>query len=200
MWVSEEQTASQAESAHPYSGMLLRAFEKMRGERSAPQREDLDLKQIRKLVPSLFIAEHCASSGDFRWRLAGTAVCVLMGHEVTGSGVAEGWDKIEGNTIRRFLAGVCGTHKPGLLRMRFMTDRGQWIVAEMTAVPLMAADGLSTHVLGGLFTFPDPGLKHFDEVTGRELVQASASSGERPAGLATENRRFRVITGGRSAG
>ena len=54
--------------------------------------------------------------------------------------------------------------------MRFMTDRGQWIVAEMSAVPLMAADGLSTQVLGGLFTFPDPDLKHYDAVTGRELM------------------------------
>jgi hypothetical protein len=123
-----------------------------------------------------------------------------MGHEVTGNSIAEGWDKFEGNAIRRFLAGVSGTHQPGVLRMRFMTDRGQWIVAEMFAVPLMAADGLSTHVLGGLFTFPDPDLKHFDEVTARELVSSGASSGERPAGLATENRRFRVINGGRSEG
>ncbi len=198
MWVSEEHKASQAESVHPNSSMLLRAFEKMRGGRSAPRREDLDLKQMRKLVPGLFIAEHCASSGDFRWRLAGTAVCALMGHEVTGSVVAEGWDKFDGNTIRRFLAGVSGTHKPGLLRMRFLTDRGQWIVAEMSAVPLMAADGLSTQVLGGLFTFPDPELKHFDEVTAREIVSARNSSGETPA-IPTENRRFRVINGGRSA-
>jgi hypothetical protein len=200
MWVSEEQRASQAESVHPNSSMLFRAFEKMRGERSAPRREDLDLKQIRKLVPGLFIAEHCASSGDFRWRLAGTAVSALMGHEVTGSAVAEGWDRFDGNAIRRFLAGVSGTHQPGLLRMRFMTDRGQWIVAEMFAVPLMAADGLSTQVLGGLFTFPDPALKHYDAVTARELVSPRTSSGETAAAVLAESRRFRVIIGGRSEG
>lgn len=200
MWVSEEPRASQAESVHPNSRMLFGAFEKMRGERSAPAREDLDLKQLRKLVPSLFIAEHCASSGDFRWRLAGTAVSALMGHEVTGNSVAEGWDKFEGNAIRRFLAGVSGTHQPGQLRMRFMTDRGQWIVAEMAAVPLMAADGLSTQVFGGLFTFPDPDLKHYDAVTGRELMSARLSSGEALAALPPEARRFRVINGGRSEG
>jgi hypothetical protein len=53
-------------------------------------------------------------------------------------------------------------------------------------------------VLGGLFTFPDPELKHFDEVTAREIVSARNSSGETPA-IPTENRRFRVINGGRSA-
>jgi hypothetical protein len=200
MWVSEEHKASQAESVHPNSSMLFRAFEKMRGKRSAPRREDLDLKQVRKLVPSLFIAEHCASSGDFRWRLAGTAVSALMGREVTGSAVTEGWDRFEGHAIRRFLSGVSGTHKPGLLRMRFLTNNGQWIVAEMFALPLMAADGLSTQVLGGLFTFPDTDLKHFDAVTGRELMPAGTSSGETPLAVPTENRRFRVINGGRSEG
>ena len=199
MWVSEEPRASQAESVHPNSRMLVRAFDQMRGGRTALPREDLDLKQVRKLVPSLFIAEQAAPSGDFRWRLAGTSVSALLGREVTGSSVSDGWDRPESERIRRFLSGVSGTHKPDLLRMRFMTDRGQWILAQMAAVPLMAADGLTTQVLGGLFTFPDPGLKHFDEVTGREVLTPGMSSGETPA-VATENRRFRVINGGRSEG
>jgi hypothetical protein len=188
MWVSEEQRASQGESVHPNSNMLFRAFDEMRGARTAPRREDLDLKQVRKLVPSLFIAEQAASSGDFRWRLAGTVVSSLMGREVTGRALSEGWEKSAGEAIRRFLSGVCVTHKPALLRLRFMTDRGQWIVAEMAAVPLIAADGQTTQVLGGLFTFADLDLKHYESITSRELVSASGSQPQP---------RFRVITGGR---
>jgi hypothetical protein len=168
--------------------MLVRAFDQMRGGRTAPRREDLDLKQIRKLVPSLFIAEQAASSGDFRWRLAGTSVSTLMGREVTGSSMTDGWDRPESERIRRFLSRVSGTHKPDLLRMRFKTDRGQWILAQLAAVPLMAADGLTTQILGGLFTFSDPELKHYDTITARELVSAHE---------APPQHRFRVITGGR---
>ena len=188
MWVSEEPRSSQAESVHPYSGMLLRAFEAMRGPHSAMRRQDLDLKQMRKLVPGLFIAEQPAPSGDFRFRLAGTSVSTLLGGEVTGRGVTEGWDRKESERLRRFLSDVSGTHRPGLLRMRFMTDRGQWILAQMAGVPLMAADGVTTQVLGGLFTFPDADLKHYDAVTARELVAA---------GEPRPQPRFRVITGGR---
>jgi hypothetical protein len=188
MWVSEEPRASQAESVHPNSKMLMRAFNQMRGERTAPRREDLDLKQIRKLVPSLFIAEQTASSGDFRWRLAGTAISRLMGHEVTGRSVMEGWDRQDSEKIRRFFSKISGTHRPDLLRLRFMTDKDQWLLAQIAAVPLMAADGLTTQVLGGLFTLPDQKLKHYDAITAREVVSAR----EVPA-----QQRFRVITGGR---
>ena len=197
MWVSEEPRASQEERVHPFSSMLLKAWEAMRGERSAPRREDLDLKQVRKLLPGLFIAEQDAPSGDFVWRLAGTAVTALMEREVTGRSMTEGWDSFESGTIRRFLSGVSGTHRPGLLRMRFLTDRGQWIVAEMPAMPLMAADGQTTQVLGGLFAFPDPELKHYDALKGRELLFARHADGETPAAPSPGPRRFRVITGGR---
>ena len=139
MWVNEQARTSQEETIHPASRMLFRAWETMRGGRSAPSRHDLDLAQMRKLVANLFIAEH--ADGSFRWRLAGTAIGGLLGREVTGSDVLEGWDRFEAGVIRRFLSGVSGTHQPALLRMRFTTDRDQAIVAEMAAFPMLAADG-----------------------------------------------------------
>lgn len=199
MWVNEDFRASQEETVHASSRLLFEAFDAMRGSHSAPRRDDLDLKQLRRLVPDLFIAEQDASRRDYRWRLAGTAVCTLMGGEMTGRPFTDGWTESDANVIRRFLLGVSATHKPALMRMRFLTDRGQAITAEICAVPLMAADGLSTQVLGGLFAFPDPSLKHYEALTGRELVSARQASGdaapapvEEPAPL----RRFRVISGG----
>jgi hypothetical protein len=200
MWVNEEFRASQEESAHASSRLLFEAFDAMRGKRSAPRREDLDLRQLRRVMPSLFIAEQDASTRDFRWRLAGTAVGALMGGEMTGLPFTTGWAELEANLIRRFLASVSASHQPALIRMRFITDQGQAITAEMAAVPLMAADGQTTQVLGGLFAFADPALKHFDALTGRELVNARHDSGEAMAAVLPEpqaQRRFRVITGGR---
>lgn len=201
MWVNEQARTSQEETIHPLSRTLFRAWETMRGGRTAPSRRDLDLGQMRKLVPCLFIAEHCAASQDFRWRLAGTAICALLGREVTGTDVMAGWAEFERNVIRRFLSGVSGTHQPALLRLRFTTDRGQYIVAELAAFPLLAADGASTHVLGGLFTFPDPQLKHYDTITAQELLSARFAANEPLAALPEEaltqaRRKFRVISGG----
>lgn len=201
MWVNEEARASQEETIHASNRMLFRSWETLRGQRSAPARQDLDLKQLRKLLPGLFIAEHVNQGQDYRWRLAGTGICSLLGREVTGASLLDGWDEFEAGVIRRFLSTVTASHQPALLRIRFTTDKGQQITAEMAVFPLLAADGASTHVLGGFFTFPDPQLKHFDTLTARELVSARFAASEALASLPGEPlaqapRKFRVITGG----
>lgn len=199
MWVNEGARASQAETVHSQSRMLFRIWEAMRGERSAPYRSDLDLKQARKLMPHLFIAEQQADG--FRWRLAGTAIGGLFRREVTGGDMLAGWDDAEAQMIRRFLCGVTATHQPALLRMRFTTDREQAIEAEMAAFPLLASDGASTQVFGGLFTFPQAQLKDHARITAQELLGARFALNEVMAALAEDPqpqgaRRFRVISGG----
>ena len=201
MWVNEEARASQEETLHSGNRMLFRLWETLRGQRSAPARQDLDLKQMRKLLPGLFIAERSPAAPDFRWRLAGTAICSLFGRELTGGDLLDGWDEFEANVIRRVLSTVPGAHQPALLRMRFTTDRGQTITAEMAASPIISAEGASTHVLGGFFTFADPDLKHFETLTGRELLSARFAPSEALAALPEEaltqaRRKFRVISGG----
>ena len=74
-------------------------------------------------------------------------------------------------------------------------------LAAMAAFPLIAADGRSTHVFGGLFAFDDPALKEYDAITGFELVATRFAPSETMAMLGTEapaqaRRKFRVITGG----
>ena len=196
MWVNEGARASQAETVHSQSRMLFRFWEAMRGERSAPYRSDLDLKQARKLMPHLFIAEQQADG--FRWRLAGTAIGGLFRREVTGGDMLAGWDDAEAQMIRRFLCGVTATHQPALLRMRFTTDRDQAIEAEC---PLLASDGASTQVFGGLFPFPQAQLKDHARITAQELLGARFALNEVMAALAEDPqpqgaRRFRVISGG----
>jgi hypothetical protein len=194
MWVNEEQLTSQGESIHFDCRMLFKAFNAMRRERSAPRRSDLDLGRLRRLLSSLFIAEQDLPSGDFRWRLAGTQVSALLGGEATGRMVGEAWSGADGSKLRGFLSAVSTSHRPDLLRMRFRTDQGQWIKAELAAVPLMAADGVTTQVLGGIFTLADAGLRHHDAITGREILLArTQQQAEAPA-----SPRFRVITGGRT--
>ena len=195
MWVNEDRGQSQEDTIHPLSSSLFAAWNDMRGQASAPSRHDLDLARMRKLVPYLFIAEHVAVGNAFRWRLVGTAVCTLMG-EVTGRDIAEGWDRFEADLIRRFLSGISSTHKPAQLRLGFTTDRGQRIMAEMAGFPLTAADGQSTQVLGGLFAFADPEIKHFDRIVAREIVSTRQAAGERVAAEPLGKPRFRVINGG----
>lgn len=182
--------------------MLLRYWEALRGNRPAPERRDLDLKQLRHLVPYLFIAERLGPAGGFVWRLAGTGLCELYGRELTGSDLLSGWDELERSIIQRFLTGVTALHKKALLRFTLLTDRGQQIGAEMLALPLTAADGVTTHVLGGLFPSAPHDIRHYDslaplEVTFARFLEAESAEAPQQVEAATQVRRkFRVISGG----
>ncbi|MFN4143045.1 PAS domain-containing protein [Aestuariivirga sp.] len=209
MWVKGEAQTSQEDKAiqHPWSRMLFRFWEATRAERSAPHRHDLDLKQIRALVPYLFIAEQPEGTLDFRWRLAGTGICHLYGRELTGKPFLTGWDDFEAAVIHRFLGAVTGMHQPALLRLRLGTVRGQTLTAEMAAFPVLASDEVNTHVLGGLFPFADPshddpdGLATFELQSARLVWTETIPPAIEGANAAPPARpRFHVIAGGRSRG
>lgn len=207
MLVNDEIIASQDENQilHPSSRKLFRFWETMRAERPAPSREDLNLQQIASLVPSLFIAEFLAKSRSYRWRLAGTAICRLYRRQLTGTDLLAGWDGFETATIGRFLSSTIDTRQPALLRFRFATDRNQVIGAEMAAFPLLATDGVTTNIFGGIFPFREIEALDYTALTTFELAAARLVWTENlpspPAharSVSTTERNFKVIPGGLS--
>lgn len=203
MWVSGEVRTSQEETLPgPSARHLLRCWEGLRAGRSAPQRRDLDLKQLRHLAPCLFIAEQAGAKPGYVWRLAGTGLCGLHRRELTGSDFLAGWDTFERNVILRLLTGVTGSHKPASLRLAYVTDRGQQIGAEILALPLIAADGVTTHVLGGLFPATQQDLRHYDtlmplQLTVARFLDPATLEDASPGGTPQARRKFHVIPGGR---
>jgi hypothetical protein len=202
MWVSGEVRTSQEESLlKPPARMLWRCWEALRAGRSAPERRDLDLKQLRHLVPYLFIAERLGGDEGFVWRLAGTGLCDLHRRELTGLDLLAGWDAFERSVMLRFLNCVVTSHKQAVLRLAYATDRGQQFGAEMLALPLMAADGVSTHVLGGLFPAAQQDIRYYDtlmplEVAFARFLDPAAPEEPAAAGTTQARRKFRVISGG----
>jgi hypothetical protein len=179
---------------------LLAAWTGMRGNRPAPHRHDLDLRQLRTLLPQLFIAERIAPGQPFSWRLAGTAICQLYRREVTGTGFLADWPAFERGLIERFLRGVTHAQRQALFRLRLRTDRGQLIQAEMIALPLIPRSG-RMQVLGGLFIAEStPALVH-TAIADVEVVTASfLNPPEGATALSADplqaRRKFHVIAGG----
>ncbi len=208
MLVNDETTLSQDETTilHPSSRMLFRFWEAMRGDNPQPRRDDLDLHQIRQLVPNLFIGEYAVKARMFRWRLAGTGICELFRRELTGTNMLAGWDAFEVDTISRFLSSTMNSKQPAVLRFRMYTDRDQIVGAEMAAFPMLAVDGVTTHLLGGVFPFRETWSLGYTALTGFELSAArlvwtenlpEAPPQEHPATVA--RRSFHVIPGGLSS-
>ncbi|MCB1377547.1 MAG: PAS domain-containing protein [Alphaproteobacteria bacterium] len=211
MLVNEPTPASQDDSAilHPSSRTIFRFWEQMRAERSAPRRTELDLTRIRTLVPDLLIAEREPRSGTFRWRLAGTNICELYRHEVTGGNMLAGWDSFETDIVSRFLNAVIQNQQPCLIRFRLRTDLDQVIGAEFIGLPLLAADNQTVHIFGGVFPFRDITSLGYGRIVAMELAGARSIWTEHLPGdqllsqTATNAvhrpyRSFEVIPGGRN--
>lgn len=192
MLVNEQPDACQGESQilHPGSRALFRYWEGIRGEESAPRRDQIDLKQIRNLVPGLAIIERTSGISRYRWRLAGSEICEIFRHEVTGRPVLEGWNPFERDVIARLLDGAVDHRQPCILRFRLHSDHGQLIGTEMIGLPLRAADG-SIHVFGGMFAFRDIHPISYTGIVAMELSGARAIWTEHLPGDQRINVQFR---------
>lgn len=200
MWVSGEAQGSQEDLIlHPGARKLLATWAGLKGERPAPRRGDLDLRQVPRQAPWLFILEPAGEARSFRYRLAGTAVCSFLKREVTGSDFLSGWERFERGAITRALAAVTGKLQPAHFRIRFLTDGGQRIGADMLALPLLARDGITVHVLGGLFPHANPEIWHYERLAPADLASLRLFEGRLDMpGLAGAQapRKFRLISGG----
>ncbi|MEJ1934798.1 PAS domain-containing protein, partial [Nostoc sp. NIES-2111] len=68
---------------HPASRTLFSYWDTLRGERTAPERSELDPGAIRNILADTFILEVDAGQ-TFPFRLAGTRVCALYGRDLKG--------------------------------------------------------------------------------------------------------------------
>ena len=201
MWVSGETRGSQEDLIlHPGARKLLSLWMDLKGERAAPARGDLDLRQVPRQAPWLFILEPAGEAQRFTYRLAGTALCGFLRKEVTGSDILAGWGRFERGAIARALSTVTSRLQPAHFRLRYVTDRQQRIGADMLALPITARDGRTVHLLGGVFPHANPDIWHYDRLAPADLAAVRLFDG-RPASLGARNgaqapRKFRLISGG----
>ncbi|ACB26599.1 hypothetical protein ABID82_003953 [Methylobacterium sp. PvP062] len=76
---------------HPTSRMLHAYWERLRGERAAPERAEIEPGEIRHLLADSLILELDMPSRSASIRLAGTRVCALYGRELKGEPFARLW-------------------------------------------------------------------------------------------------------------
>lgn len=207
MFVNDSSQLSKADRQilHPGTRQLYRYWETVRAERAAPKRDDLDLRHIGSLLPSLVMIE---SAGDgYRWRLAGTDACHIMRRELTGTDALLLGDQFEKATLRKLYQSVIQSLQPCLIRYRLTTDAGSIIGVEQVGLPLLNTRQTEVHILGALFAFTDISKMHYHAITGFELSSARTIWTEHLPGDKLVERlkhnpalgRLRVIEGGRSS-
>ena len=210
MLVNDTGDLNQAESQilHPGTRALYRYWETIRAENAAPNRSDLELKQISSIVPNLLMLERDHMRQTYKWRLAGTQTCHLYRRELSATDALAGWDSFERDTIKKLLDTVVTSLQPCLLRFRLTTNTDQIIGAEMIGLPLHARNGSRFHVFGGLFPFRDISSITYDdikqlELSGARTIWTDHLPGDKlVAGLPNSSKAMaglRLIRGGRDS-
>ena len=174
MLVNDSKDASQAYAhiRHPGTRALFSFWEKIRGEKAAPGRDDLDLRQISPIVPNLLILERDHLHQSYKWRLAGSEICQFYRQKLTSTNALAGWGGFERNTLKQLFDTVVTGLQPCLVRFQLSTDLGQVIGAELLGLPILAKNGTRFHVFGGIFPLRDISQLGYDSVTGLELSAA----------------------------
>jgi hypothetical protein len=76
---------------HPTSHLLHAYWERLRGDRAAPERAEIEPGEIRHLLADSLILELDVPARSAIIRLAGTRVCALYGRELKGQPFAALW-------------------------------------------------------------------------------------------------------------
>jgi hypothetical protein len=145
-----------AQLLHPGSRILFRHWETVRAERPCPNRTDISLRAISKLLPFLAIIETGQNINSPIFKLAGTAICELFQSQLTGTEVGLSLDQFERRVVNETLIMSLQRLQPSLIRMRFVSTEGFVTTAEFLALPVFNQALGVTQLFCGVFAFAEP--------------------------------------------
>jgi len=82
---------------------LYAYWNEIRGDRVAPRRLEIEPARIGGILHETFVLER-PGPHDYRFRLAGTAICEAFGCELRGTSFLDGWDQDDSGEIDRALS------------------------------------------------------------------------------------------------
>jgi hypothetical protein len=173
----------------------LRAYwEKLRGDRIAPYRAELDPRSFEAALEHMFILERLNPT-QVRIRLAGMRICEIMGMEVRGMPPEALIDPDHRQSLTDLLDSVFNTPAIAEIDLEMHDPSGIASDARMLILPLRSDFGEMTRAIGCLVTGPHTGRSPvaFSIVDKRVLrIRAAAdASGEAMPGFEDEKVPFR---------
>jgi hypothetical protein len=188
---------------HPASRRLYAYWDELRGKRPAPERAEIEPGAIRQILSEAFILALDHAAG-YPFRLAGTRVCALFGHELKGGSFLAMWDDASRPVIRD-LVGILTDESVGTVAgVSASTARGEAMELELLLLPLSAPRPNLARTIGVLAPLSIPpwiGVSPVGPLTLRSHRHIGAAVEKRllPRFLTARSRRgFVVYDGGRS--
>lgn len=189
---------------HPSNRELFAYWNEQRGERLAPDRNEIEPSAIRKVLGDTFVLE--STSHDSSFRIAGTRLCALFGRELKGESFLKLWERAGQDAIRELLA-VVMEEKTGMVAGvtgATSDDRLAPVGLELLLLPLGQGSRADTRVLGALAPMAAPywlGVKSIGPLSLGMFRHIGAPSAVAPRLQAVQGRLRHGLTvydGGRS--
>ena len=155
---------------HLTSRMLHAYWERLRGERAAPERAEIEPGEIRHLLADSLILEIDMAARTATIRLAGTRVCALYGQELKGEPFARLWGSQAADPWR--IVEIVASDTLGVVAgLRATNTAGEEADLELLLLPLRHRGRTQIRALG---TLSLDGAPHWIGL--RPLVQAETAS------------------------
>jgi hypothetical protein len=144
--------------------LLFAHWDKLRGERAAPTRADIDPAKLRGLLADVFMLDaHPWQEG--RIRLAGTRICALFGRELKGQRLPELWLELERAEISRLIGAVTGGMHALVASVSGETVQGRELDAELLLLPVRPNAGAQCGAIGSFAAVALPAWLGVDTIT-----------------------------------
>ncbi|MBV6657023.1 MAG: PAS domain-containing protein [Devosiaceae bacterium] len=126
---------------------LYSYWQKLRGNRPAPERRDIEPAAIKSLLSDIFILEHEAAE-QFSFRLAGSALCTAYCRELKGRSFRQFWPDHDLEALDTTLLAIREEAAASVIAYDAINSRGQTLAYEMLLLPLRYGGDDYPRVLG----------------------------------------------------
>jgi hypothetical protein len=202
---------------HETSKALFAYWDNVRGSRLAPRRFEIDPSKIGAILPYTFILER-RDAETYAFRLAGTHMCTVFGHELRGTNFLDGWETIDRLPLLRQFSSLTRQGTAAVLLLEISAPAEPAVECEVLLLPLRHTGDTIDRVLGTFLPMASPAWLGHKPVAGKRILASEAiwpargplgavSRGNEPPVLApsrssrivrSERRQFRVFDGGLS--
>jgi hypothetical protein len=143
---------------------LFAHWDRLRGERAAPTRGDIDPAHLRNFLSDVFMLD-AQPWQEGRIRLAGTRICELFGRELKGQRLPELWFETERAEVARLVGAVTGGMHGLVASLIGETGQGRELDLEMLLLPVRPNASSQCGAIGSFAALALPPWFGVDSIT-----------------------------------
>ncbi|MDA7945876.1 MAG: PAS domain-containing protein [Hyphomicrobiaceae bacterium] len=135
---------------HTSTKRLYEYWDQVRNGRFAPNRFEIEPARLADILPDIFILE-CQNDLSYRFRLAGTRICNVLGHELRQQNLLDYWDSTDREGVQSLLH-TAKTDGAGVVAefTGKSTNSAEQADFEMLVLPLVHTDNAVNRMLGSI--------------------------------------------------